>query len=120
LIKCQNCKSQVPESPFCLKCGYPLYNMNQKGAIHNGSSVVPNTFPVREKAEIDEGRKKQLAKNSLKGAEYHVESSGMLGSEELLWIRMLKQSRISDDKIREIVTEWIMLVKKLKEVSNII
>jgi len=94
--------------------------MNQKGAIHNGGSVVPNTPPVHEKAEIDEGRKIKLANASSKGAEYDAASSGMLGSEELLWIRMLKQSRISDDKIREIVTEWMMLVKKLKEVSNII
>ena len=94
--------------------------MNQKGAIHNGSSVVPNTPPVHENAEIDEGRKIQIANDSLKGAKYDAESSGMLGSEDLLWIRMLKQSRISDDKIREIVTEWMMLIKKLKEVSNII
>jgi len=120
LIECQNCKSLVPESPYCLKCGSPLYHMNQKGAIHNGIDVVPETPSVHENAETDEGRKIQSAKDSFKGVEHDAESSGMLGSEELLWIRMLKQSRISDDKIREIVTEWMMLIKKLKEVSNII
>lgn len=94
--------------------------MNQKGTIHNGNDIVSETPHVLGNTEIDEGEKIQLANDSLKGAEYDAESSGMLGSEELLWIRMLKQSRMSDDKIREIVTEWMMLIKKLKEVSNII
>ena len=94
--------------------------MNQKGAIHNGIDVVPGTPPVHENAETEEIRKIQIANDSVKGTEHDAEYSDMLGSEDLLWIRMLKHSRISDDKIREIVTEWMMLVKKLKEVSNII
>ena len=94
--------------------------MNQKGAIHNGIDVVPETPPVHENAETEERRKIQIANDSVKGAEHDTGPSDILGSEDLLWIRMLKHSRISDDKIREIVTEWMMLVKKLKEVSNII
>ena len=94
--------------------------MNQKGAIHNGIDVVPETPLVHENAETEERRKIQIANDSVKGAKHDAEYSDMLGSEDLLWIRMLKHSRISDDKIREIVTEWMMLIKKLKEVSNII
>jgi len=94
--------------------------MNQKGTIHNGIDVVLETPPVHENAETDDRRKIQLANDSVKGIEHDTEHSDILGSEDLLWIRMLKHSRISDDKIKEIVTEWMMLVKKLKEVSNII
>ncbi len=94
--------------------------MNQEGAIHNVSGVVLDIHAVHKKAKKHEGRKIQSTKDSVKRVENDSESSDILASEDLLWIKMLRHSRISDEEIREIVTEWMMLLKKIKEVSTII
>ncbi len=76
--------------------------MNKKEIIHNGGTVIPETPLVHGNAETDKRRKIQITKNSFKGVEHYTESSNMFGSEALLWIRMLKHSRINDDKIKEV------------------
>ncbi len=93
--------------------------MNEKGIIRDSNNFIPETHAVHDNAKSHERRKIQITKTSFKGVEHDAESSNILGSKELLWIRMLKHSRISDDKIKEIVTEWVSLIKKINEVSHI-
>jgi rRNA maturation endonuclease Nob1 len=39
LVICENCKEEVPETLFCLRCGYPLYVNTQ--AEEGSSGWVP-------------------------------------------------------------------------------
>jgi len=45
IINCPNCKQQVPETIYCLRCGYPIYGMKQlekeKAESNNSSEEAP-------------------------------------------------------------------------------
>ncbi len=56
IVCCPNCKSKVPKSIYCLKCGYPLYTLKSEHAEDITIEVAPEPFklePSTEDAEED-------------------------------------------------------------------
>lgn len=56
MIDCPNCRETVPKSIYCLKCGYPLYNLS--GETEEATiEVAPDPFdlePSKEAAEDED------------------------------------------------------------------
>ena len=46
LVGCPNCGDRVPASPYCLKCGYPLYNVMNGEGENIDSDADPGPFDL--------------------------------------------------------------------------
>jgi hypothetical protein len=51
IVGCPNCKSRVPKSIYCLKCGYPLYTLKSEYADDVAIEVAQDPFKLKPSME---------------------------------------------------------------------
>ncbi len=52
VVHCPNCKEDVPKTPYCLNCGYPLYKDGQKGEVEK-TAAEPAVPPKSDQEDIE-------------------------------------------------------------------
>jgi len=136
LVTCENCKEEVPETLFCLKCGYPLYVDTQ--AEEEGSvGALPE--PIKQKGNtsnpVHEPMPTAMALDEVVAGSTHVDLTdfGPPGSVEpnlqalqeqtedgdLEWIALIKESRALHGARRgDVEVEWIRLIRHERELRR--
>ena len=54
LMNCPNCKQEVPETIYCLRCGYPIYGMKQLEKERAKSKTSREEAPLESEPELEE------------------------------------------------------------------
>ena len=78
LINCPNCKQEVPETIYCLRCGFPIYGMKQleqsKAESNEEPLEDPRTIPELEISGSKLEESEKLDDKILEMEEFPVES----------------------------------------------
>lgn len=141
MVICPSCKGVIPNALYCPICGYPLYarvhtqytnqgsDKNHDEVSKSRSLVVKRESNHRLNAILKGVKKKSVGVDSIdeeslidehaKAVNDNKETSNILKSDDLDWIKLLKSCNISDEKVKEIKDEWIKLITQIRKLSRI-
>jgi hypothetical protein len=136
LVTCENCKEEVPETLFCLKCGYPLYinaqaeeegfggappePIEQEGNVSNPvHEPIPTTMALDEVAtgpthiDLTDLGSPGLVESNLQALQERTEDG------DLEWIKLIKESRaLHGSQGNDVEVEWIRLIRRERELRR--
>jgi len=136
LVTCENCKEDVPETLFCLKCGYPLYVNTQ--AEEGGFGGAPPE-PIEREGNVSnlvhEPIPTAVALDDVVTGPTHIDltdfgSPGLVESNlqalhertedgDLEWITLIKESRaLHGARGGGVEVEWIRLIRRERELRR--
>jgi hypothetical protein len=136
LVTCENCKKDVPETLFCLKCGYPLYvNAHAKEEGFGGTPLEPIEQEGNVSNPVHEPIPTAEALDEVVTGPTHLDMTdfGSPGSVEsnlqtlqertedgnLEWITLIKESRALHGALGgDIEVEWIRLIRRERELRR--
>ncbi|MDH5199248.1 MAG: hypothetical protein OEW93_00030 [Candidatus Bathyarchaeota archaeon] len=136
MVTCENCKEEVPETIFCLKCGYPLYvNAHAKEEGFGGAPLEPIEQEGNASNLVHEPIPTTVVLDEVVTGPTHIELTdfGSPGSVEsnlqalheriedgdLEWITLIRESRaLYGARGGGVEVEWIRLIRRERELRR--
>ena len=136
MVTCENCKEEVPETLFCLKCGYPLYvNAQAEEGGFWGAHPEPIEREGNASNLVHEPIPTAVVLDEVVTGPIHIELTdfGSPGSVEsnlqalhertedgdLEWITLFKESRaLHGARGGGVEVVWIRLIRRERELRR--